>query len=555
MTSYLSREFDHRKFGSQPTFRSTTPHFLSIILDDTARDVKLGIPEDFVSKYGKDLSNSVTFRLPCGSEWEVGLTRYNGEVWFDKGWPDFSKFYSLGYNDLLVFGYEGKSRLQVSIFDKSTIEIEYPVKAPNIEESDEHDDSSVEILDDFPLYLRKAGETSRLPSPLLRMKNRTVSSGTAKINLSFEKSMKKKQTHGSKSGRKRKDHFPVKKEWGSTSSTKRFQKQTPEVHSKANVFKSHNCPFRMVIRPSYFNQNLLWLPSEFVRTHLMKQPSSVILCVPGGSKIWTVALNYQQKARRVSFNTGWIEFLRDNNLKVWDVCVFMLIDEIRLLFEVVTEAANCTMSSDTDDEEDNEDNVTELDDADDDEEADDDSIEILDHFPSFTKGKEKFALPSQLHKRRRTTSSTKAESTMKHVGGCSKTQKFLKQRPEVSKRIHPVMASIGRHLAFQRATAFKPPHPHFAVSIKPSYIRGNYLWLPTLFVHGNLIKRPSDAILKVSDGARWPVCFHYNKARATLQGGFAKFVRGNNLKVGDACVFVLTNNIKFLFDVFIFRTT
>ncbi|PRQ20354.1 putative transcription factor B3-Domain family [Rosa chinensis] len=454
MTSYLSWKFDHRKFGSQPTFLSTTPHFLSIILDDTSRVIKLGIPEDFVSKYGKDLSNSVTFRLPYGSEWEVGLTRYNGEVWFDKGWPDFSNFYSLGYNDLLVFGYEGKSRFQVSIFDKSTIEIEYPVKVPNIEESDEHDDSSVEILEDFPLYLRKARETSRLPSSLPRVKDRTISSGTAKINLGFEKSMKKKETHGSKSGRK----------------------------------------------------------------------SSVILCVPGGSKTWTVALNYQQKARRVSFNTGWIEFLRDNNLKVWDVC-------------------------------DNEDNVTELDDAYDDEDADDDSIEILNHFPSFTKGKEKFALPSQLHKRRRTTSSTKAESTMKHVGGCSKTQKFLKQRPEVFKRIHPVMASIGRDLAFQRATAFKPPHPHFAVSIKPSYIRGNYLWLPTVFVHGHLIKWPSDAILKVSDGARWPVCFHYNKARATLQGGFAKFVRGNNLKAGDACVFVLTNNIKFLFDVFIFRTT
>lgn len=175
--------------------------FLYELILNAFSDVQ-GIPEDFVSKYGKDLSNSVTFRLPCGIEWEVGLTRYNGEVWFKKGWPDFSKFYSLGYSDLLVFGYEGKSRFQVSIFDKSTIEIEYPFKVPNIEESDEHDDSSVEILEDFPLYLRKARETSRLPSPLPRMKNRTVSSGTAKINLSFEKSMKKKETHGSKSGRK-----------------------------------------------------------------------------------------------------------------------------------------------------------------------------------------------------------------------------------------------------------------------------------------------------------------------------------------------------------------
>ncbi|PRQ20370.1 putative transcription factor B3-Domain family [Rosa chinensis] len=87
---------------------SATLHFVSGLFFCSF----FGIPEDFVSKYGKDLSSSVTFRLPCGSEWEVELTRYNGEVRFEKGWPDFSKFYSPGYNDLLVFGYEGKSRFQ-----------------------------------------------------------------------------------------------------------------------------------------------------------------------------------------------------------------------------------------------------------------------------------------------------------------------------------------------------------------------------------------------------------------------------------------------------------
>lgn len=182
-------------------------HFLptknqKILLNDqllsTCSDVQ-GIPEDFVCKYGKDLSNPVCFKLPCGSEWEVGLTRYNGEVWFKKGWPDFSKFYSLGYNDMLVFGYEGNSRFQVSIFDRSAIEIEYPIEHSKIEEIEENDDSSVEILEEVPPCPRKTREKYQLPSHLPHKKNRTSSSDTAKINLSFEKSMKNKEAHSSKS--------------------------------------------------------------------------------------------------------------------------------------------------------------------------------------------------------------------------------------------------------------------------------------------------------------------------------------------------------------------
>ncbi|KAK9901789.1 hypothetical protein M0R45_001970 [Rubus argutus] len=293
----------------------------------TCSDVQ-GIPEDFVCKYGKDLSNPVCFKLPCGSEWEVGLTRYNGEVWFKRGWPDFLKFSSLGYNDMLVFGYEGHSRYQVSIFDRSTIEIEYPIEHSKIEES--------------------------------------------------------------------KEDFPVKKEWGGTPSTQRFQKRTPEVHQKANAFKSHNPSFKMSIRHSYINQNLSWLPLKFGRTHLTKQPSSSLLRVLGGRK--TCEDDFDEND----------EGIEDND--------------------------NENGSDDADEDEDNEG------------EEDDDSIEILDHFPLVIKRKEKSPLASRLHKRRRTNSCTKAQSNMKHVGGCWRTQKSLNRRPEVHKKIHPVKWKVSGNI-------------------------------------------------------------------------------------------------------------
>lgn len=84
----------------------------------------------FVNKYGKNLSNPVHFKLPSGAEWEIEVTRSDGEVWLDKGWPEFSEFYSLGYGDCLVFRYEGNSKFHTCIFDTCATEIEYPLPFP-----------------------------------------------------------------------------------------------------------------------------------------------------------------------------------------------------------------------------------------------------------------------------------------------------------------------------------------------------------------------------------------------------------------------------------------
>lgn len=58
-----------------------------------------------------------------------------------------------------------------------------------------------------------------------------------------------------------------------------------------------------------------------------------------------MTLKYEPTTKRASFHAGWVKFLKENGVKVNDVCVFVLIDDIRLLFEVIIEAANCTMSS------------------------------------------------------------------------------------------------------------------------------------------------------------------------------------------------------------------
>ncbi|XP_050105008.1 B3 domain-containing protein At4g34400-like [Malus sylvestris] len=100
------------------------------------------------------------------------------------------------------------------------------------------------------------------------------------------------------------------------------------------------------MQPSYiFNQ--LILPSEFAKRYLTQHPTgSVILRVPDG-RTWNVKFKYENK--RARFLLDWLAFVEDNNLKIGDVCVFMLIKGFKITFEVAfyrsKEAAICSISS------------------------------------------------------------------------------------------------------------------------------------------------------------------------------------------------------------------
>lgn len=127
-----------------------------------------------MKKYGDKLSNPVLLKLPNGSEWPVELRRWDGKAWFDNGWPDFSEFYSLRCGHWLVFQYEGNSKFNVFIFDRSCTEIDYPQAMPQMDSADQDDDSD-DDLDDYSTHRGK----STLPCTRPHKKNRTSSSGKA----------------------------------------------------------------------------------------------------------------------------------------------------------------------------------------------------------------------------------------------------------------------------------------------------------------------------------------------------------------------------------------
>ncbi|XP_050384245.1 B3 domain-containing protein LOC_Os12g40080-like [Argentina anserina] len=652
-----------RKNDPRPKFSATNISFIKFISESCSKETNLKFPTCYVKKYqekyGKELPRAAHLKLPCGAEWEVEVTGHNGHFWFEKGWEEFSKFYSLQSHDSLAFQYEGNSRFKVNIFDKSKTEIDYPIKCPNMQENYGNDHSPP-------------------ATPLITQKKKleATSSGGKKI-FSAEKD-----------------------EGGKSSTTQRSQKPTTEVHMgmyssatggkstalrRAKEFKSRNptC-FLVTMYSSYIKRHALWLSTEismnistylgnnsvivslcvseestggawtvemkydteratfrfqggwnkfvranrlnvgdvcsfmltdeaglvfevnifrrtevvtsspgideddvddkddnghhdanvdhaadekmlrsfrkvlqkssmshclclcsgFSRKYLRNKPNTAEFHVPGGTKTWLVGLKYDNGRQRARFQYNWTKFVKDNDLKIGDECVFVLTDEYKLSFEVVKVVAKSSLPPDTDTANDNikddEYSKNEDDDTDDDSDCNDEDED------------DEYSSAKQLtHKRKRSSSSTK--SSIKDVGVSTSTGQLLKRRPGVPRSIHPIKATGNDIAALQRAKAFKYVEPHFVISMTHRDVHEPFLKLPSAFVKEHLDMRPSHVSLWGSDGKYWPVELQFSKG-ARFQGGWIEFVQGHKLKDGDVCVFELTEKRKFLFDVHIFRT-
>lgn len=78
-------------------------------------------------------------------------------------------------------------------------------------------------------------------------------------------------------------------------------------------------------------------PHIFAKMHLSNRSYDVTLKVPNESKTWPVKYTYREhKSAAPRFQGGWRTFVKENNLKVGDVCVFVLLKAINnVSFEVV----------------------------------------------------------------------------------------------------------------------------------------------------------------------------------------------------------------------------
>ncbi|XP_027356384.1 B3 domain-containing transcription factor VRN1-like [Abrus precatorius] len=136
------------------------PSFHKLVLPSSSsvQTRQLRLPDNFMRKYGGELSPIVTLSVPDGSIWRVGLKKADNKFWFLDGWQEFVQRYSIGVGYLLVFRFEGKSSFNVHIFNLATSEISYQSAARSstnrlkiFEEMEDED--SIEILDSSSSHL------------------------------------------------------------------------------------------------------------------------------------------------------------------------------------------------------------------------------------------------------------------------------------------------------------------------------------------------------------------------------------------------------------------
>ncbi|XP_038702135.1 B3 domain-containing transcription factor VRN1-like isoform X2 [Tripterygium wilfordii] len=318
---------------------SKTPHFFKIILEDTIREGKLGLPRDFVKKSGRSLPSLVILKVPTGAVWPVELAKRDGKFWFQNGWQEFAGYYSLDYGHMLVFEYDGCSHFHVIIFDKSATEIKYPCDDTNCSEELKHAGEKQK-----PKVRRKARERSPLPCPFPHKKARNGS--TVHGNSTSMSVPHSRRNHFTREVPHEVEGVKVscKRELGVSASGWRRPKTNVEQRltnqekiealRRTSGFRSANPHFKIVMQPSYVSFRFdLVIPAEFGEIYMKKKRSDVDLCVSDG-RIWPAKYSKHEFQSNPKIYYGWEKFARDNGLRVGDVCVFELIEIDKMQLKV-----------------------------------------------------------------------------------------------------------------------------------------------------------------------------------------------------------------------------
>lgn len=482
----------------------STPHFFTVVLQNTIRDNTLLIPVKFMRRYGETLSNPVSVKLPCGLEWKMELRKFDGRVCLHKGWPEFVKHYSIALGHFLVFRYEGNSRFHAFIFDKTAVEIDYPINlshsdAPNVEEI--KDDESVEILENFSECPGKR-KSSPLPCSQHHKKFRASPIGEteSRRTRSYEKrigySMRNRDLQHSKSMQEK---FQVSAEVG--------DHEDKSVMSRLRNSEVENSTYKVVIKPTHVGEYYdMRLPRTFESKIFKNRSLDGLLAISDG-KTWPVKFRRRSsnEIRRGSrlLKEGWKKFAEDNNLKVGDTCVFQLIDESKKSFKVsILKADSVSHPS------------------------------CGDHRTNLLKLK------------RNVKVKTKSACTSKH-----------QEETKLVKFGHGEITCIPKFSdsrVSEAASSFSSKYPFYKKTIH-SYSCFHGQRVPVDFARTYFGQKTQTATLQMGKNS-WSVTMVYNSpASYYLSAGWSTFARENSLHPGYVCVYELIKVKDILLRVTIFK--
>ncbi|KAJ7982706.1 B3 domain-containing protein [Quillaja saponaria] len=231
---------------------------------------------------------------------------------------------------------------------------------------------------------------------------------------------------------------------------------------------------------------------------------------------------------------GWADFVRDNNLKNGDVCVFEMISWKEVVLDVkVSPADNQTLKKRC--------NLLSQQNLDIQHYENDASKQYRGHERGFETGIKRV-------KRENQTEIVELDNS-ETSNVISKPHKLAKKNKKATRSCS---SSKPRKMRVESARKCKHKNPSFRAVLSPSNIKGYSVYVPADFT-AKYMNTCEDSIILELDGKRWPACCYFWNSGKRIGTGWAAFKNDINLKAGDVCDFELIKGKKSILRVAVTR--
>ncbi|KAE8100598.1 hypothetical protein FH972_018483 [Carpinus fangiana] len=557
---------------------------------------RLKIPVRFTRHMKGRTSGLVTLVGPSGKTWHVELIQQNDDLFLCHGWPAFLRDHFIESGDLLVFRYNGELHFTVQVFDQSACEKEaafhsecsqdpsnLDISMGQKREREEAASCSEKIFEGVPKKLRGSSSQLYLECTDKNQEGKVVMSDgegcrvTVAARPCQEEIYSKKPKHCGSPLRNSALSFQSKacKEkrvldivpFSTKSSIHNRVSKEDDVYMRGRgcmsmlsaheVAQSFTSSFPYFVRiMKSFNVSgsyTLNIPYKFSTAHLPNSKTKIVLQNLKGES-WTV--NSVPTTRVNTSHTlcgGWMAFVRGNDIKIGDICIFELVLECELrvhVFGVGREELDCQNGKVASSRPSAGHAVT--------------SLKSLKGLSKKTRGKSpkpskrRQELPFSIDVKKQCGAS-KAYAKVPVCSQSKTANKMLAVRgkkgieDEVGSKNRGSMRMLLAIDEERAARSFSSCFPNFVRIMKQFNISGSYtLKIPYQFSTAHLPNCKTEIVLRNLKGKCWTVnSVPDSKGRMghTFCGGWMAFVRGNDVKIGDICIFELVGKCEMLVHI------
>ncbi|XP_052189324.1 B3 domain-containing protein Os01g0723500-like [Diospyros lotus] len=557
---------------------SRRPHFFQGF-DPTSSSERLKVPSRFVKHMGSSrTSRTVSLVGPSGNTWLVDLIPYNDNLFFDYGWPAFVQDHFLESGDAMVFGYDGNLQFTVQIFDQSSCEKEAALTAECSQDHGHLDKAmrrkrermdAVSSLDNIVEGMPKKLRESQVKSEegALCAQEIGVCCSPARNAICFAMPLQSEAPQDV-SDTAIQNGLGMESEPGSSVKSCRLMLSVSEAEGLARSFTSSYPNFTKTMkRFNVSGSYTLNIPYQFSMAHLPECKVQIVLHNLRGES-WTV--NSVPTIKVHTSHTlcgGWMAFVRDNNINMGDICIFELVGRCELrvyILRVGNEGVDCQKGNPVAKELANGLAAT--------------PHKISERLPKKKRGNTrkvhlqwitKVEMPNKKVTNSEELTVTKRNqegavyldkasgkgskiaafsSRLKARSGKSAMQKKISLEEKLCSYTRGCMSMKSAPEEKKAAQSFVSRFPYFVRVMKKFNISGSYtLKIPYQFSSAHLPDCKTEIVLRNLRGQCWTVNSVPSTRVQTLHtfcGGWMAFVRGNEIQMGDICIFELVGKCE-----------